>query len=441
MSSTIKKVVKLSYEQYHDLITTGKTTDKDGNEHIYDSTGETSYNVYGYDELMALNNKIDKNIIEKNKVHPNYFNWLKIEDECAKIQKDNNEYRSDGSKLSFIAIRGYLTNGATIKATPSNTNTNGFGNVYLNGTKLTEDYTYNGDGVEYVSVVIFDNESNSKFGILKSEFEIECSFEMAIYNYYHNPVVPNEMLLNCTYFVSYNYAPTGLISAPNELKILGSNSFIGNLQKGLKLNKVVYERETINTYAIVFAPYDTSAYTLDLSKVKYIQGADRYNDNIRANANVILKDLVTIRAGYQNSVFTKLNYLEIPSGVTSIIGTGQGGSTVFYMIGTLVLHCKNATFDSYWAFGSGTTSLQLEDGWNTSLNCASFKSLPLDNFKDIIKNKLADRTGQEALIFTVPKGDTYFNVLNTELCDVEGYTDKTWVEYATEVKNWTIQGG
>ena len=40
MSSTIKKVVKLSYEQYHDLITTGKTTDKDGNEHIYDNTGK-----------------------------------------------------------------------------------------------------------------------------------------------------------------------------------------------------------------------------------------------------------------------------------------------------------------------------------------------------------------------------------------------------------------
>ena len=264
---------------------------------------------------------------------------------------------------------------------------------------------------------------------------------MAIYNYYHNPVVPNDLLLNCTYFVSYNYAPTGLISAPNELKILGSNGLILNLQKSLKLNKVVYERETISTFANVFVPYDTSAYTLDLSKVKYIQGNDRSNGNIPANTNVIFRDLVTIRAGYQNSVFSRLDYLEIPSGVTSIIGTGQGGSTVFSMIGTLVLHCKNATFDSYWAFGSGTTLLQLEDGWNTSLNCASFTSLPLDNFKDIIKNKLADRTGQDALIFTVPKGDKYFNVLNTEMCDVEGYTDKTWVEYATEVKNWTIQGG
>ena len=441
MSATIKKVVKLSYEQYHDLITTGKTTDKDGNEHIYDNTGNTSYNVYGYDELMALNNKIDKNIIEKNKVHPNYFNWLKIEDECTKLQEDNNEYTADGSKLSFIAIRGYLKKGAMIKATPTQSNPDGFGNVYLNGTKLTEDYTYEGDGVEYVSVVIFDNENNSTFGILKSEFEIECSFEIAIYNYYHNPVVPNDMLLNCIYFVSYNYAPTGLISAPNELKILGSNSLISNLRKGLKLNKVVYERETINTFANVFVPYDTSAYTLDLSKVKYIQGADRSDGNIPANTNVIFRDLVTIRAGYQNSTFVRLNRLEIPSGVTSIKGTGQGGSTAFSMIGTLVLHCKNATFDSYWAFGSGTTSLQLEDGWNTSLNCASFKSLPIDNFKDIIKNKLADRTGQEALIFTVPKGDTYFNVLNTEMCDVEGYTDKTWVEYATQVKNWTIQGG
>ena len=276
---------------------------------------------------------------------------------------------------------------------------------------------------------------------MRSEFEIECSFEIAIYNYYHNPVVPNDMLLNCIYFVSYNYAPTGLISAPNELKILGSNSLINNLQKGLKLNKVVYERETISTFANVYVPYDTSAYTLDLSKVKYIQGADRSDGNIPTNTNVIFRDLLTLKSGYQNTTFKGLNRLEIPAGVTSIKGTGQGGSTVFSMIGTLVLHCKNATFDSYWAYGSGTTSLQLEDGWNTSLNCASFKSLPIDNFKDIIKNKLADRTGQEALIFTVPKGDTYFNVLNTELCDVEGHTDKTWIEYATQVKNWTIQGG
>ena len=104
MSATIKKVVKLSYEQYHDLITTGKTTDKDGNEHIYDNTGNTSYNVYGYDELMALNNKIDKNIIEKNKVHPNYFNWLKIEDECTKLQEDNNEKASNGDNLYFTYV-------------------------------------------------------------------------------------------------------------------------------------------------------------------------------------------------------------------------------------------------------------------------------------------------------------------------------------------------
>lgn len=47
MSSTIKKVIKVSYEQYHDLLTKGKTIDKDGNEHLYDDTA--SYNVYGYD--------------------------------------------------------------------------------------------------------------------------------------------------------------------------------------------------------------------------------------------------------------------------------------------------------------------------------------------------------------------------------------------------------
>ena len=63
MSSTIKKVIKVSYEQYHDLLTKGKTIDKDGNEHLYDDTA--SYNVYGYDELMDLNNKIDKMIIDK----------------------------------------------------------------------------------------------------------------------------------------------------------------------------------------------------------------------------------------------------------------------------------------------------------------------------------------------------------------------------------------
>ena len=442
MSATIKKVVKLSYEQYHDLITTGKTTDKDGNEHIYDSTGNTSYNVYGYDELIALNNKIDKMIIEKNKVHPNYFNWLKIEDECTKLQEDNNEYTADGSKLSFIAIRGYLKKGATIKATPTQSNPDGFGNVYLNGTKLTEDYTYEGDGNEYVSVVIFDKESNSTFGILRSEFEIECSFEMAIYNYSHTPIVPNSLWENCAYFISYNYTPIGTIIAPNELKLLGASSDFTNLSKPYKLNKVTIEKETIEPYGNLFSPYDTTAsYTLDLSKVKHLQGGDRRSGNIKSNTNIIFKDLLTITAGFQNRLFNDTHLIEIPEGVTSILGRGQNGSTVFYNIFNLILHCKNATFDNYWANGEATASLILEEGWNTSLTCASFKSLPIDNFKDIIKNKLADRTGQEALIFTVPKGDTYFNVLNTELCDVEGHTDKTWIEYATQVKNWTIQGG
>ena len=347
---------------------------------------------------------------------------------------------SDGSKLSFIALRGYLTNGATIKATPSNTNTNGFGNVYLNGTKLTEDYTYEGDGVEYVSVVIFDKENTTTFEILESEFEFKTTFECAIYNYSHTPIVPNSLFENCVYFISYNYAPIGTIIAPNELKLLGASSDFTNLSKPYKLNKVTIEKETINPYGNLFSPYDTTApYTLDLSKVKHLQGGDRYNGNIKSNTNIIFKDLLTIAAGFQNRLFSDIHLIEIPEGVTSILGRGQNGSTVFYNTFNLILHCKNATFDNYWANCAGTASLILEEGWNTSLTCASFTSLPLANFIEIIRDKLIDRTGQDALIFTVPT--TIFTTLNTELCDVEGHTDKTWVEYATQVKNWTVQGG
>ena len=45
MSKTVKKVVKLSYEQYVELIKTGQTTDSSGVIHTYDTTGETSYMV------------------------------------------------------------------------------------------------------------------------------------------------------------------------------------------------------------------------------------------------------------------------------------------------------------------------------------------------------------------------------------------------------------
>ena len=81
MSSTIKKVVKLSYDQWVELLKTGKTTDKDGNEHLYDETGETSYNVYGYDELIALNNRIEEAIIRPNKVYHEQIITKKLEDE------------------------------------------------------------------------------------------------------------------------------------------------------------------------------------------------------------------------------------------------------------------------------------------------------------------------------------------------------------------------
>ena len=438
MSSTIKKVIKVSYEQYHDLLTKGKTIDKDGNEHLYDDTA--SYNVYGYDELMALNNKIDKMIIDKQKVHPNYFNWSSIEDECANLQSTKNEYMSDGSKLSFIALRGYLTNGATIKATPSNTNTNGFGNVYLNGTKLTEDYTYEGDGVEYVSVVIFDKEDTTTFEILESEFEFKVVFEIAMYNYSHAPIVPSTFLLNCAYFVSYNNVLSGEIAVPNELKILGGSSVYTALSKPYKLNKVTIEKNSINTFAVMFTPYDTTTpYTLDLSKVKHIQGGDRSNGNIPSNTNIIFRDLLSLKSGYQNILFVNTSMIELPAGVTQVLGQGSGGSYVFQNVGTLILHCKNATFDNYWAKGTNTGVLTLESGWNTSLTCASFTSLSLNDFVEIIRDKLADRTGQDVLIFTVPTA--IFTTLNAELCDVEGHTDKTWVEYATQVKNWTVQGG
>lgn len=119
-----------------------------------------------------------------------------------------------------------------------------------------------------------------------------------MYNYSHEPVVPNSLWESCIYFVSYNCTPKGTIIAPNEFKLLGASSQKSGLtSKPYRLNQVVIEMQTMNPFSTFFQPYDTSSsYTLDLSKVKYITGGNRSNGNIKTNSNIILKDLLTIKA-------------------------------------------------------------------------------------------------------------------------------------------------
>ena len=147
MSRTIKKVVKLSYEQWVELLKTGKTTDKDGNEHIYDSTGNTSYNVYGYDELMALNNKIDNVLIKPYKI-----THTPIIVENLETYIDN-LYAEKGYTDSYAGLIGLMKKGDTIHVLE------GY-DIYINGSKIDYDYTYTENDTELVTICVFATTGN-----------------------------------------------------------------------------------------------------------------------------------------------------------------------------------------------------------------------------------------------------------------------------------------
>ena len=410
MSATIKKVVKLSYEQYHDLITTGKTTDKDGNEHIYDSTGNTSYNVYGYDELMALNNKIDNVLIKPYKIMHTPIIVENLETYIDKL------YAEKGYTDSYAGLIGLMEKGNTIHVLEGC-------DVYINGSKIDYDYTYTENDTELVTICVFATTGN--IILTEDNFQMTDYSELYVNRKGLNITLDSSIIQKVSILTDYGFALPGQLPYSNIVKFKGDKilSSSTNADHFQNLKEVEYLGTQIPAGAFTYAQKLEKASfpnVVDITGGVYnTTGTFYYCDN----QNLVLKfpklKSFTAKALHTIAAFDSCNYVELPE-------TLEICNYIYLLTNTknIVLNCINCVFlnDSISNSNSPYTEyLKLAEGWNTNINIKHFINLSIDNIIENFNN-LKDLTGENTKTITIPK--IIYDALTEEQKAIA--TNKNW---------------
>ena len=410
MSATIKKVVKLSYEQYHDLLTKGKTTDKDGNEHIYDSTGNTSYNVYGYDELMALNNKIDKTLLKPYKIT---HTPIIVEDLETYI---DNLYAEKGYTDSYAGLIGLMKKGDTIHVLEGC-------DVYINGSKIDYDYTYTENYTELVTICVFATTGN--IILTEDNFQMTDYSELYVNRKGLDITLDSSITQKVSILTDYGLGLKGSLPYSNIVKFKGDKIFSSGTNNNHFQN--LKEVEYLGTQI----PFGAFTYAQKLEKASFPNVVDInggvYNTTGTFlhcdNENLVLKfpklKSFTARAISDTVTFDSCNYVELPETLEICNYTNLLTDTK-----NIVLNCINCVFlkDSISSDNSPYTEyLKLAEGWNTNINIKHFINLSIDNIVENFNN-LKDLTGEDTKTITIAQ--IIYDALTEEQKAIA--TNKNW---------------
>ena len=410
MSRIIKKVVKLSYDQWVELLKTGKTTDKDGNEHLYDETGETSYNVYGYDELIALNNRIDSTLLKPYKIT---HTPIIVEDLETYI---NNLYVEKGYIDSYAGLIGLMKKGDTIHVLENC-------DVYINGSKIDYDYIYTENDTELVTICVFATTGN--IILTENNFQMTDYSELYVNQKGLDITLDSSITQKVSILTDYGVKLQGSLPYSNVVKFKGNKIFSSgtNNQHFQNLKEVEYLGTQIPEGAFTYAQRLEKASfpnVVDITGGVYNTTGTFYYCN---NQNLVLKfpklNSFTARAIHSTVTFEGCNYVELPETLEICNYTNLLTNTK-----NIVLNCINCVFsnDSISSCNSPNTEyLKLAEGWNTNINIKHFINLSVDNIIENFNN-LKDLTGENTKTITIPQ--IIYNALTDEQKAIA--TNKNW---------------
>ena len=410
MSRIIKKVVKLSYDQWVELLKTGKTTDKDGNEHLYDETGETSYNVYGYDELIALNNRIDSTLLKPYKIT---HTPIIVEDLETYI---NNLYVEKGYIDSYAGLIGLMKKGDTIHALESC-------DVYINGSKIDYDYTYTENDTELVTICVFVTTGNMI--LTEDNFQMTDYSELYVNKKGLDITLDSSITQKVSILTDYGVNLKGALPYSNVVKFKGDKIFSSgrNNYHFQNLKEVEYLGTQIPEGAFTYAQRLEKASfpnVVDITGgVFNVTGTFLYCDN----QNLVLKfpklTSFTARDMSDTVTFDSCKYVELPETLKRC-----NYRYLFKNTKNIVLNCINCVFldDSIsYSNSPNTEYLKLAEGWNTNINIKHFINLSVDNIIENFNN-LKDLTGENTKTITIPQ--IIYNALTDEQKAIA--TNKNW---------------
>lgn len=421
----VKKIVRCLPEQYKELLETGQVevdgkikTKEDGV--IYDT---------GYLEFIEWHNKFMQAQYEQVKVNHTPMAMKSLEQEYEELTAD--EGGKESAYVSAVGFTAVLKSGDTIRTGAPNS-----GCFYINGERLTHDYTYNGDGYEVVNVWCFEGKPEADNPlIVPPQLNDTPTFnitELDVRNIAQTPVVGDSYKNYALTLKAYNFEISGL--ATRKLVSNGTETFNQPIS-----SNCIEEIESDCITSVNSIRGMTRKSTLKKAifpNLTTISGAGAQSFLCECDNKDLIIYMPNLRVindcTYgQHAPFYKVVNVILPKTVQYV------GKITLANNQTITLNCNKAKFNSDWCYGAPSVNFTMCDDWQASINIAvAAKNHTKDWFIDLFRNKLYDHsittdTGDGGMIvsageITIPLA--IFNALTDDELAI------------AENKNWTVGG-
>lgn len=404
----IKKVVKLTNEQYEELLKNGQV---EVNGEIKTKEEDTIYVCPASESWAELNNKIDEALIKPNRVLHNPYSIEELETIIARLREQYNE------NDSVVGFRCTMKQGQKLKVSSNY-------RMYLNETLRETDYTCANDN-EMISIVLFGTGQNmtitEKLIEIKNNVETyieqkntSISIEEVLYRT-ANLLTMLNVTLNVPVYceeIRYNKQITSVGSnAPTLLPSVKRMKFTGiAIGHTLVNGNTLLEEANFDSVTTLYGNYQVQPFfgtsneklVLSFPNLLEIVPGTAYNNN-------------------SSCIFGGVKHLIIGEKVKTLAGMLLTGTC-----GTVELYCKDAT-NSLLNGNIGTAVtvdyLYLCPEWNCGFSIAPVSGISKENITEIFTN-LKDLSNEASKTLTIQKA------LYESL-------DEATLSIATS-KNWTI---
>lgn len=379
----------------------------------------TKFNSETREILDSVKERMDKFLNHHYHVNENPIVLKTLEQEYEDILATNGDYEY----VSAVGYRAILKNGDTVKATVNSGNS---GHFFLNGERMTADYTYTGDGCEMVSVWVFETVGSAI--VIPPTLNDTPSFtpyEINIKNIAQVPVIATQYYAYSSTIKTYNFV---LSSAPSGVKVLIANGQTDFRQKLSGVEREIYsDCSSLNSNNTVLRGL-SKLVKFSAPNLTNIWG---YGDSLSGLTSIETWDFEKLRSienSHGSAYLISGKTMVIPETVKTLKGRIVGSVT------TLILKCNDAnSIDNIWC-GTAPTNFSMVKDWKSSINIAvAAKNWGKEKFIDLFENYLVDLSvvGDDGSIYaereiTIPQA--IYDVLTDE-------------EFAiAETKGWIVGG-
>lgn len=399
--AVIKNIVKLTPEQYMELLKNGEV---EVNGEIKTYSENTLYDTGNLELLEWYNKMMEAQHKELQPAHTPYT-MKTLEQEITDIIKENPDYQS----ASCVGYRAYLKKGdiVGIKSTYNN------GEWFINGKRVEANYSYNGSGTELVSVVGFDTKYYPvTLGATPSYFP----YEIYIKNIGKVPEVSQYYYMYADTITTYNFK---LETTPRGCRVFKDCAKGGAFEQPIPIvAREVYSECDKLTKSPAAKSYTTK---VSLPRCTEIVCTDSLRD-----LSVLTWEwgkLNLLQGGSTIGIFFNSTNVYIPETVLTMKGIVCASNK------TLRLDCKNAiSIDSKWYALSSTpvTNLYICDDWGATINLSNAAKNQSNEWFMELAGKLRTLNPQVAddlRYLTIPssKGDELYELGFYDACEAKGW--------------------